>query len=73
MTYANVSWDSWQFFLQEMYSIKANEVISNHDQSKPLFLYLAMQHIHTPIQSNDTYLDKFDGVRVKNDFLLTIT
>ena len=49
-------------YASEMYSLEAESIISNHDQSAPLFLYLAAQHIHTPLEADD-YLSLFRGVQ----------
>ncbi len=46
-----------------MYAEEAKRIISTHDQSSsPLFLYMAMQHIHTPLEP-DTYITAFSGVQ----------
>ena len=49
-------------YASEMYSLEAESIISSHDQSAPLFLYLAAQHIHTPLEADD-YLSLFRGVQ----------
>ena len=39
----------------------AYDLISNHDPTIPLFLYVALQNIHTPLESPDYYFDQYSG------------
>jgi arylsulfatase A-like enzyme len=47
-------------YATDMYSEEADRIISNHDADTPLFMYLAMQHIHTPLEAG-SYIDLFKG------------
>ncbi|XP_033733067.1 LOW QUALITY PROTEIN: arylsulfatase B-like [Pecten maximus] len=41
----------------ELYRDRVVEIISKHDTAKPLFLYLALQAVHTPLQVPKKYLE----------------
>lgn len=43
-----------------MYVGRCVDTIMEHDTSKPLFYYLAMQCAHSPMQAPDRFLDLFD-------------
>ena len=46
-----------------MYGAEASRLINYHDQSKgPLFLYMVMQHIHTPLEPG-SFVDQFRGAK----------
>jgi len=45
-----------------LFSKKSEEIISNHDQSKPLFLYLPFQSVHGPIEAPQEYVDMYEDV-----------
>ena len=47
--------------MQEYYTTKAQEIIDAHDTSIPLFLYMAMPQIHTPLQAPDDQSAKYKG------------
>ena len=40
-----------------LFSQHSSEIIANHDKSKPLFLYLPFQSVHSPLQAPDEYVD----------------
>jgi arylsulfatase A-like enzyme len=40
----------------------AVKFIEHHDPSKPLFLYLAFNAVHTPFQAPQEYLDRYDNI-----------
>ena len=42
------------------------DVVKNHDNSVPLFLYYAPHIVHTPLQVPDDYLQKFDFIPDKD-------
>ena len=51
-------------WITDLYTRKAVERIQTHNSSTPLFLYLAFQAPHGPIQRPpDQYLSQYDGVR----------
>ena len=44
-----------------MYANKAKGIIEDHDKDTPLFLYMALQNIHTPLESPQEYMDVYPG------------
>ncbi|XP_076441945.1 arylsulfatase B-like [Babylonia areolata] len=42
----------------QLFSDRAVRIIQQHDPSQPLFLYLAFQAVHTPLQSLQRYVDE---------------
>ena len=38
---------------------EANRIIAEHNSSTPLFLYIAFENVHDPIQAPDEYLRKY--------------
>ena len=38
----------------EVYRERAKKIIQEHDQSKPMFLYLSYQAVHTPVQASSS-------------------
>ena len=47
---------------QELYGSKAASVISAHDTDDPLFLYVALQNIHAPLEARSAKLNLHSGV-----------
>ncbi|XP_022328529.1 arylsulfatase I-like [Crassostrea virginica] len=43
------------------YVKRAVEIVKNHDKTQPLFLYLAFQAPHTPLQAPQELIDKYPG------------
>ena len=41
------------------------KILREHDTSKPLFLYMAFQNVHAPIQAPEKYIDKYDFITNK--------
>ena len=46
------------------YSQKTVEIIHDHNQSKPLFIYLALQSVHNPLQVPDEYVNMYKNISV---------
>lgn len=44
---------------------KANRIIAEHNSSTPLFLYMAFENVHDPIQAPDEYLRKYKIIEDK--------
>lgn len=42
---------------------RANKIIADHDQSKPLFLYLALQSVHNPLQVPEQYMEPYKFIK----------
>ena len=53
---------------------RVSDVMSEHDTSKPLFMYIPMQNVHTPLQVPQEYIDMYPnetGARQKYLALVT--
>ena len=44
---------------------RVEQILEEHDSSKPLFLYMAFQNVHAPIQAPKGYIDKYDFITNK--------
>ena len=42
---------------------RAKKVIKSHNSSTPLFLYMAFQNVHEPIQAPKQYSDKYSFIK----------
>ena len=49
-----------------LYVDKAKEAIDNHDKSKPMFLYVAFQSVHSPLQVPDDYMKPYAYISDSN-------
>ncbi|GFN95654.1 arylsulfatase b-like [Plakobranchus ocellatus] len=49
-----------------MYTQRAVDVISAHDKSKPLFLYMAYQAPHNPLEVPEAYEAQYQDIKDKN-------
>ncbi|XP_006811870.1 arylsulfatase B-like [Saccoglossus kowalevskii] len=46
----------------DLYAREATNVIRNHDASKPMFMYLAFQAAHLPLQAPRKYIDMYSNI-----------
>ncbi|KAL9987458.1 hypothetical protein ACROYT_G001771 [Oculina patagonica] len=44
------------------YAERAEEIIKSHNSSNPLFLYMAFQNVHIPVQAPQKYVDKYSFI-----------
>ena len=44
-------------------------IVKSHDPAQPLFLYMAFQNVHDPVQAPQQYIDKYRFI--KNDLRRT--
>ena len=44
---------------------EANRIIAEHNSTTPLFLYMAFENVHDPIQAPDEYLRKYNIIEDK--------
>lgn len=49
------------YLLQEV-----DKIVKEHDSSKPLFLYMAFENVHDPIQAPKKYLNKYNFIKDKD-------
>eukprot|EP00930_Biecheleria_cincta_P045074 TRINITY_DN31067_c0_g1_i1.p1 TRINITY_DN31067_c0_g1~~TRINITY_DN31067_c0_g1_i1.p1 ORF type:complete len:543 (-),score=47.36 TRINITY_DN31067_c0_g1_i1:204-1763(-) len=52
-------WSKQGVYSTTLYSDRAVDVISRHDASTPMFMYLAYQGVHEPRQSPQRYIDPY--------------
>eukprot|EP00057_Strongylocentrotus_purpuratus_P005998 XP_011660472.1 PREDICTED: arylsulfatase J [Strongylocentrotus purpuratus] len=48
-----------------LFTNKTVDVIERHDKTKPLFIYLAYQAVHAPLQVPDSYMDPYKNIADK--------
>ncbi|XP_071109083.1 arylsulfatase B-like [Haliotis cracherodii] len=59
---------AWQYegqYSANLYSQKIVSVIKKHDKSRPLFLYLPFQSVHSPTQAPERYVNLYKNVNNK--------
>ena len=49
-----------------LFSKRAEKIISSHNQSSPLFLYLAFQAVHAPLEAPQNFVDMYKKVPDKD-------
>nr|XP_039271600.1 arylsulfatase I-like [Styela clava] len=54
---------TWGQYSAHLYAERAKEVIHSRDKTKPLFLYMAFQSVHSPMQAPDQYVKPFDHIK----------
>lgn len=64
----NVAWDLHGKYSTDVFTDEAVRRISNHNTSKPLFLYLAHVAVHSansynPLPAPDDYVSKFEDIQ----------
>ena len=53
---------STEFYSQVLYGDAAETIINDHDPSNPLFLYVALQNIHTPLEAPTSYQRQYSSL-----------
>lgn len=61
-------WDSVGQYATDLYTKEAQDIIANHNTSRPLFLYLSHLAVHTgnsndPLQAPQEIIDQFYYIR----------
>ena len=64
-------WTEWGQYSTELFTEKAVDIIQTHDPSKPLFLYLPFQAVHSanfiqPLQAPPNLIKKFAHIEDEN-------
>lgn len=49
-------------FTQIFWLQQATEIIKSHDPSNPLFMYMAFQNCHGPVQAPEKYTEKYSFI-----------
>ena len=44
---------------------RVEQIVQAHDPSKPLFMYMAFQNVHGPIQAPEKYIEKYNFIKDK--------
>lgn len=39
------------------------KIVKSHDPTQPLFLYMAFQNVHSPVQAPKQYVDKYKFIK----------
>lgn len=52
-----------QMYSTYLYARRAQQLIDEHDKDKPLFLYMAFQSVHAPIQVPKVYEDMYKNIK----------
>ena len=55
----NVSWDSYNKYGTDLFTEEAETIVRSHDTTRPLFLYVAHQATHAPLQAPQELIDRF--------------
>ena len=46
-------------------SQRVERILQTHDSSQPLFMYMAFQNVHAPIQAPEKYIEKYEFIKDK--------
>ena len=46
-------------------SQRVEKILQAHDSSQPLFMYMAFQNVHAPIQAPEKYIEKYTFITDK--------
>ena len=49
-----------------MYGNAAETIIDDHNSSQPLFMYVALQNVHTPLEAPTSYLRQYNTYGLTN-------
>lgn len=55
----NVAWEHSGKYSTQLYAQKVIKILASHSPKEPLFIYLAFQAVHTPLQSPKKYIYQY--------------
>ncbi|XP_053572167.1 arylsulfatase I [Bombina bombina] len=58
----NVAWDQAGKYSTIMYSQRVSHILASHNPQQPIFIYVAFQAVHTPLQSPREYIYPYRGM-----------
>ncbi|XP_075056448.1 arylsulfatase J [Mixophyes fleayi] len=59
----NAAWDhDHGIYSTEMYTQRVQQILANHNPKTPIFLYIAYQAVHSPLQAPGNYLENFKSI-----------
>ncbi|KAM4052289.1 arylsulfatase J isoform 2-T2 [Anomaloglossus baeobatrachus] len=59
----NAAWEHDRgIYSTEMYTQRVHDILASHNPKKPLFLYIAYQAVHSPLQAPGNYLDSYKSI-----------
>lgn len=50
-------------YITDLIGKESTRVIAEHDKSKPLFLYVPFNAVHSPFQAPNSYIDKYSNIK----------
>ncbi|OXB68186.1 hypothetical protein ASZ78_012284 [Callipepla squamata] len=59
----NAAWDHDNgIYSTQMYTQKVQQILASHDPRKPIFLYIAYQAVHSPLQAPGKYFEHYRSI-----------
>ncbi|XP_063776279.1 arylsulfatase J [Pseudophryne corroboree] len=59
----NAAWDhDHGIYSTEMYTQRVQKLLANHNPKTPIFLYIAYQAVHSPLQAPGSYLENYKSI-----------
>ncbi len=46
-----------------LFTSRVQDIVKNHDGTKPLFIYLPYQSVHGPLQAPQEYVDRYTNIK----------
>ncbi|KAM4675293.1 arylsulfatase I [Discoglossus pictus] len=58
----NVAWDQAGKYSTILYAQRVSQILASHNPQQPIFIYVAFQAVHTPLQSPREYIYPYRGM-----------
>ncbi|XP_072261864.1 arylsulfatase J [Pyxicephalus adspersus] len=59
----NAAWEhDHGIYSTEMYTQRVQKILASHNPKKPIFLYIAYQAVHSPLQAPGNYLENYKSI-----------